>query len=93
MSMDRRSFVKMSAALPAAAVTASLTLKEEGKPPIEGLDVSVLRLQPSDTLVISAPGNISADVANRLRQMVEASLDCRAIILGDGLKVEGVLRQ
>ena len=90
--MNRRDFVKLSPAFPAAAVTATLTLKEDGKRPIN-LDVSVLKLERGDTLVLSCDGDMSMNTADRIRFEVEHLLPgIKALIVADGLNVEGVLR-
>ena len=91
--MNRREFVKLSQAFPVAAVTASLTLREEGKPDVEGLDVSVLRVQPGDIVVLSVPGCISSHTAERIKAQWESLCPgTRAAVLGDGMKIDGVLR-
>jgi len=91
--MKRRDFVKLAPAFPVAAVTASLTLRETGKEPVE-LDVSVLKCQPGDTLVLTAPDNISEDTAARIKAWIEHTFENRikAMVLGDGLTIEGVIR-
>ena len=94
MPMDRRSFIKCSGST-AAAVTATLTVHEDGKESIAGLDISVLRLKPGDVLILRAPGRITADTAARLKDYVEralAPMDVKAFIFGDGLRVDGILR-
>lgn len=53
--MNRREFVSLAPAFPVAAVTASLTLREDGHEPVE-LGVQVLKLQPGDTLVLQCAG-------------------------------------
>lgn len=90
--MNRRSFLALTPAFPSAAVTASLVLREEGKSPVE-LDVNVLRVQPGDTLILSAPEAISAETAARIKTFVEREfLGIRALILSDGLSIDGVVR-
>ena len=90
--MDRRSFLSLSPAFPAAAVSASLLLKEEGKPDIE-LGLNVLHLKAGDTLVLTLDGRISEDSAERIKAHLQHALPkTKALILGDGMKIEGVLR-
>ncbi len=90
--MNRRSFLKMSPALPVGAVTASLVLREEGKEPIE-LDISVLKVQAGDTLVLSCERPMSQDTAARIKAYVEHVWpELKALILQDGLKIDGVIR-
>lgn len=91
--MNRREFVKLGPAFPAAAVTATLTLKEDGKPPIEGLDVSVLKWQPGDTLIIQCSAHLSMETAERIKRHVEGVLPGATVMVFDaGLTLEGVLR-
>lgn len=91
--MNRRDFVKLSPAFPVAAVTATLTLKEEGQPPIGGLDVSVLKLEPGDVVVLRVEGHILMATAERIKAHWECAVPgTRAFILADGMTVEGVLR-
>ena len=90
--MDRRSFLALSPAFPVAAASATLTLKREGEPPVE-LDVSILKTQPGDCVILSAPGPITQDIAQRLKDMWEHGVPgTKAVILSDGMKVDGVLR-
>jgi hypothetical protein len=92
--MNRRSFLNLTPAFPAAAVTASLTLREEGKPAIDGLDVSVLKLQPGDTIVLRTDSNMPFETMERLKANVEYLFpDVKVMVLMDGLTVDGVLRQ
>lgn len=91
--MDRREFVKL-APLGSAAVAASLTVPEDEKNAIT-FDVSVLRVKRGDVVVLTAPGFISDETADRLKKFLEFQLEtlgASAWILGDGLKVDGVLR-
>jgi hypothetical protein len=90
--MNRREFVALAPAFPVGAVTATLTVKEADKSPVD-LDVSVLKLQPGDTLVLTAPGYITQEAAERIKRYTEERFPgVNAIVLGDGLKVDGVLR-
>ena len=90
--MDRRSFIKMSPAFPAGAVSAALVLKEEGREDVS-LDISVLKTQPGDIIVLTAPGGVSDEVATMLQAHIERIFPTlKAIVLGDGLKVDGVIR-
>jgi hypothetical protein len=92
-AMNRRQFVKLSTAFPAATVTASLTLHKDGEPPINNLDLSVLRVQPDDIVVLHCDGPIDEAQAARLKALWEARFPhTRAVVLGDGLSVAGVLR-
>lgn len=90
--MDRREFIAMSPAFPLAATTATLTLKAEGQAPVE-LDVSVLKLQPGDTLVLSVPTPISQATADRLKACIEDKFPgVTGMVIDQGMKVDGVLR-
>lgn len=90
--MDRRSFLKLSPALPVGAVTASLVLREDGREPVT-LDVSVLKTQPGDVLVLSTPNPISEEAARRIKAHVEHVWpELKAMVMGDGLKLDGVIR-
>lgn len=90
--MNRREFVALVPAFPVAAVTASLTLRQDGHEPIE-LGVQVLTLQPGDTLVLQAAVPISQDTAARLQAWIEQKFpDTKAIVLDHGLTLAGVLR-
>lgn len=89
--MNRRSFISLSPSFPVAAISASLTLREEGKPPID-LDVSVLKLEPGDTIVLTAP-YLSLAAEDRVRAGVNNLFpDVKVMVLLDGMKVDGVLR-
>lgn len=91
--MNRREFVKLGPAFPAAAVTATLTLKEEGMPAVEGLDVSVLRLKAGDYVVLRCDGHITQDAAARIKAAwADAVPGTAAIVLDAGIRVDGVLR-
>lgn len=91
--MKRREFVRLGAVFPAAAVTATLTLKEDGKPPVEGLDVSVLNWAPGDTLVVQCSEHLSMEAAHRIKRYVEDSLPgVKALIFDAELTLQGVLR-
>jgi hypothetical protein len=91
---SRRSFLKLSTTA-APAMSAALVIREPDKPPAE-LDVTVLRLQPGDVLVLTAPGSIPAATAERITQYLEqyvtTPLGVRALVFGDGLTVAGILR-
>jgi hypothetical protein len=90
--MQRRDFLKLTPA--AAGATATLTLTEPGHEP-EPFDVRVLRLQPGDVVIFTAPGTISRETAERLTTYAEAHLlpaGVKAAVMGDGLTVAGVLR-
>jgi len=90
--VDRRSFLSLSPAFPAAAVSASLLLKEDGKPDLE-LGLNVLHLQEGDTLVLTLDGRITQDMADRIKAHIEHVLPkIKAFILSEGMKIEGVLR-
>jgi hypothetical protein len=78
----------------AAGATATLTLTEPGHEP-EPFDVGVLRLKPGDVVILTAPGCISCESAERIKAYVERYLQpfgVRAFVMGDGLRVDGVLR-
>ena len=92
--MHRRDFLKLT---PAATATLTLTTPgAPGTPPIvEPFDVGVLRLEPGDVLVLTTPGCISIETAERIKAHVERELlplGVKAWIMGDGLTVAGVLR-
>ena len=91
--MNRREFVKLAPAFPAAAVSATLVVREEGKEPIN-CDVSVLKCQPGDTLVLKCGGLITADRAVRMTASIENLFDnrVRVMILDSSMSLEGVLR-
>lgn len=90
--MNRREFVKLAPAFPAAAVTASLTVREEGKAPVE-LDVSVLKCQPGDTLVLRANGRLHMEDRECIQQHFEHIFPgLKAIVLNDGMTLDGVIR-
>jgi len=90
--MNRRSFLSLTPAFPAAAVSASLVLKEPSQPDIE-LGLNVLHLQEGDILVLTVNGYITQDNAARIKSNLEHLLPkTKAIILAEGMKVEGVLR-
>lgn len=55
--------------------------------------VQILRLQPGDIVVLSAPGCISNETAQRLKEQWERSFEgFKCAILGDGIEVQKVLR-
>lgn len=90
--MNGREFVKLAPAFPAAAVTASLTLREEGKESVE-LDVSVLKCQPGDTLVLRSTGRLHMEDCERIQQHFEHIFPgLKAIVLKDGMTLDGVIR-
>lgn len=87
--MNRRQFLELPAALPAAG---ALTLTT---PTGETFDVQVLRLKAGDRLVLTTPHAISHDTAERVRTFLEhhlAALNVTAMVLSDGMKIAGVLR-
>lgn len=93
--LDRRRFLQLSPAFPAATVTGSLTLRKDGEPPITDLDLSVLRLQRGDVLVVTTPGQITAEYGNRLSARLNEFLEqfgATALVFSDGVTVAGVLR-
>lgn len=90
--MNRREFVAMAPAFPVAAVTATLTLKEDGKDPVE-LDVSVLKVQRGDILVLRFNGRVSHEQAERIKRLVESQFNgLKAMVFDKDLELEGVLR-
>ncbi len=57
--------------------------------------VQVVRLEPGDIVVLSAPGYISNETANRLKEHFERCFEpegLKCVVLGDGLEVQKVLR-
>ena len=90
--MNRREFVAMAPAFPVAAVSASLTVREDGKAPVE-LDVSVLKVQPGDTLVMRSRVPLKREQVDRVKQVIEAMLPgVQALVLTHDVAIEGVLR-
>lgn len=90
--MDRRSFLKLSPAFPVGAVSAAIVLREEGKEDVE-LDISVLKTQPGDTLVLSTPHMISQETAARIKAHLQHEWPTlKAIITDGGLRIDGVIR-
>jgi hypothetical protein len=92
--MDRRQFFQLTP-LAAVATTGTLTITEPGKDPVGPLDLSVLRLQRGDVIVITTPHGVSSDTASRIKAYVEGALQplgVTAWVMGDGLTVAGVLR-
>jgi len=88
--MNRRNFLALTPAFPAAA-KATLTLTD-GQVSTD-LDVSILKTQDGDRVILSCAGHISRDAADRIRAMWEQAMPgTKAIVLLDGMKVEGVLR-
>jgi hypothetical protein len=92
--MNRRDFVKMAPAFPAAAVTATLTLRENGKDPVE-LDVSVLKLQRGDTVVLRCHERVTKEMADRIKGDFSSTFEdmgVKAMVLDKTVSIEGVLR-
>lgn len=55
--------------------------------------VQILRLEPGDIVVLSAPGMISEDSAQRIKNYWDESFnDFKCVVLGDGIEVTKVLR-
>lgn len=87
--MNRRSFLK---AAPLAPVTATLTIREDGKPPIEGLDVSVLRLQPGDVVVLRV-AHLTHEAADNLQWLWAHRFPAiKAVVLSDDVTIDAVIR-
>lgn len=90
--MNRREFVKMSPAFAGAAVSASIVVREEGKPDHE-FGVSVLRTQPGDTLVLQCQGHISSETAARCGQVFKQLMPgLKVLVLDESVTLAGVLR-
>lgn len=92
--MNRREFVKMAPAFPAAAITATMTLNEQGKEPID-LDLSVLTLESGDTIVLKCADYLTQEAADRIKSYFEYTFEERgikAMVLDKGMSIEGVLR-
>ena len=90
---SRRNFFALGPAFPAAMVSATLTLKEHGKEPID-LDVSVLTWKPGDALVLSTNDLMSMEQMERMSGHVERLFPgVKCIVLDRSFKLEGVLRQ
>ena len=78
---------------PEPTVTASLMVREHGQEPIEA-DISVLRWQPGDTLVLKCRGRLTLDQSNKMRALIEERFHgLTAIVLDDAITLEGVLRR
>lgn len=57
--------------------------------------VQIVRLEPGDIVVLSAPGMISNETANRLKEHFERHFEpegLKCMVVGDGLEVQKVLR-
>lgn len=55
-------------------------------------DIHKLRLRPDDLIVIECPGEISPEVAERLRDLVGNEFpNHRAVVVGDGVKMRAEL--
>ncbi len=57
--------------------------------------VQIVRLEPGDIVVLSAPGCISNETASRLKEHFERCFEperLKCIVLGDGMEVQKVLR-
>lgn len=91
--MNRRDFIAMAPAFPAATIAATLTLREDGKEPVD-LDVSVLKVEPGDIVVLKATQYISQEGAEYVKAYLEDRVfpGCKALVLTGGLSVQGVLR-
>lgn len=92
-ALNRRSFWKLCAGAP---LTAAVVVRDDtGAPAFVG-DVSVLRVQAGDVVIITAPGMISDESATRIKAAFERycglPADIRFAVMGDGLKVDRVLR-
>lgn len=59
------------------------------------IEVQNLRLEPGDVVVLTAPGAISDEIYRRLKEKLEPELGqgVKVICLGDGLRVDSVLRR
>lgn len=56
------------------------------------MDAPTYRVSAGDLVVITAPGHIDDDVAERIKKTVlEATPDVRVLVMGDGLRVETIL--
>lgn len=89
--MNRREFVALTPAFPAAAVSASLTVRETGKDPID-LDVSVLKLQPGDVLVLRSAQSLSQNQVARISALIQDRFGVKALVLDADLSLDGVIR-
>lgn len=91
--MDRRDFFKLTPAFASSTITASLLVREQSKPPVE-LDVSVLKIQSGDTLVLQCSDYVSSDQIDRIRATIHGHWPgIKAMFLANGLTLEGVLRK
>lgn len=91
--LSRRSFVKLASAFPAAAVTATLTLREDGHDPIEGLAVTVLHVEPDDVVILTVSDHIRDETVRRIEAAWSRAVPgTRAIVVDSGMTVAGVLR-
>lgn len=90
--MNRRQFLALGPAFPAATVSASLIVKEDGKEALE-LGVNVLRLQPGDALVLRCKGRISYEQQERIAAVIKNQFPgMKAFVLDSDITLEGVLR-
>lgn len=56
--------------------------------------VQVLRLQPGDVVILTAPGHISAETARVIKEHWERNFEgYKCAVLGDGIEVQKVLRR
>jgi hypothetical protein len=63
--------------------------------PIDDFDVSVLHVQPGDVVVLTTPGPVSRESAERITAYIDRELHplgAKAWLMGDGLTVARVLR-
>lgn len=61
--------------------------------PMPAFPVSVLKVEPGDTLVLTLNGHCSQEMAESIKALAEERWPgMKAMVLGEGLKVSGVLR-
>jgi hypothetical protein len=91
--MNRRSFLKLSPAFPVGAMSAALVVHEDGKDDLE-LDVSVLKVQTGDILVLSTPKDLisCAEIENVSAILKQTFPTLQVVVLSNGWKLDGVIR-
>jgi hypothetical protein len=90
--MNRRWFVKMAPAYTAAAA-ASVVIHEPGKTDVN-LELSVLKVQSGDCVVLSSQSPISRETSERIKTVIEGVFPdgVTALVMDGGIKIDGVLR-
>ena len=55
-------------------------------------DVSVLRIQPGDILVLKVDGHITQEMAERIKRTIDEGFGLKAMVLDRSTTIVGVLR-